>query len=121
MPSLHPDWTLLLCFAHTHGTVTVTLGLLFVPKVMYGPKPVGMGGGGGVWGGEQRGGGYGEVGFGEVGSGVVGMGWWWIWDDGYGEVAVGWWCGMVSSGVGAVGSWAVGSWDVRRWAVGWWL
>ncbi|XP_031413544.1 probable G-protein coupled receptor 179, partial [Meleagris gallopavo] len=39
VPSLHPDWMLLLCFAHTHGTVTVTLGLLFVPKVMHGPKP----------------------------------------------------------------------------------
>lgn len=33
VPSLHPDWTLLLFFAHTHGTVTMTLALLFIPKV----------------------------------------------------------------------------------------
>ncbi|XP_064177518.1 metabotropic glycine receptor isoform X2 [Anguilla rostrata] len=32
MPSLHPDWMLLLFFTHTHVTVTVTLGLLFIPK-----------------------------------------------------------------------------------------
>lgn len=32
-PSLHPDWMLLLSFAHTHVTVTVTLGLIFIPKV----------------------------------------------------------------------------------------
>lgn len=30
---LHPDWMLMLFFAHTHLTVTVTLGLLLVPKV----------------------------------------------------------------------------------------
>ncbi|CAG05469.1 unnamed protein product, partial [Tetraodon nigroviridis] len=30
---LHPDWMLLLFFTHTHLTVTVTLGLLLVPKV----------------------------------------------------------------------------------------
>uniref|UniRef100_A0A8C3JJ48 Uncharacterized protein n=1 Tax=Calidris pygmaea TaxID=425635 RepID=A0A8C3JJ48_9CHAR len=33
VPSLHPDWTLLLFFAHTHGTITMTLALLFIPKV----------------------------------------------------------------------------------------
>lgn len=32
-PELHPDWMLLLWFAHTHLTVTVTLGLMIVPKV----------------------------------------------------------------------------------------
>uniref|UniRef100_A0A671EIF6 G protein-coupled receptor 179 n=1 Tax=Rhinolophus ferrumequinum TaxID=59479 RepID=A0A671EIF6_RHIFE len=32
VPSLHPDWTLLLFFFHTHGTVTVTLALTFIPK-----------------------------------------------------------------------------------------
>lgn len=32
-PRLHPDWMLMLCFAHTHLTVTVTLCLLLVPKV----------------------------------------------------------------------------------------
>lgn len=32
-PELHPDWMLMLFFAHTHLTVTVTLGLLLVPKV----------------------------------------------------------------------------------------
>ncbi|OXB63829.1 UNVERIFIED_CONTAM: hypothetical protein H355_004794 [Colinus virginianus] len=56
VPSLHPDWTLLLCFAHTHGTVTVTLGLLFVPK----------------WGA----GGYGEVGYGVVAMGLCVLGRW---------------------------------------------
>lgn len=30
---LHPDWMLTLFFVHTHLTVTVTLGLMFVPKV----------------------------------------------------------------------------------------
>uniref|UniRef100_A0A6I8P4Q7 G-protein coupled receptors family 3 profile domain-containing protein n=1 Tax=Ornithorhynchus anatinus TaxID=9258 RepID=A0A6I8P4Q7_ORNAN len=40
VPSLHPDWTLLLCFVHTHGTVTVTLALLFVPKVSPGPPRI---------------------------------------------------------------------------------
>lgn len=33
VPGLHPDWMLMLFFAHTHLTVTVTLGLLLVPKV----------------------------------------------------------------------------------------
>lgn len=32
-PGLHPDWMLMLFFAHTHLTVTVSLGLLLVPKV----------------------------------------------------------------------------------------
>ncbi|CAL8370582.1 unnamed protein product [Boreogadus saida] len=31
-PGLHPDWMLLLVFGHTHLTVSVTLGLLLVPK-----------------------------------------------------------------------------------------
>ncbi|XP_067107339.1 metabotropic glycine receptor [Osmerus mordax] len=34
-PELHPDWMLLLVFAHTHLTVTVTLGLLLVPKFLF--------------------------------------------------------------------------------------
>ncbi|KAM9006210.1 putative G-protein coupled receptor 179 [Sarcophilus harrisii] len=34
VPSLHPDWTLLLFFIHTHGTVTMTLALLFIPKFL---------------------------------------------------------------------------------------
>lgn len=33
VPGLHPDWMLMLFFAHTHLTVTVTLCLLLVPKV----------------------------------------------------------------------------------------
>ncbi|KAL0966851.1 hypothetical protein UPYG_G00300940 [Umbra pygmaea] len=33
-PLWHPDWMLLLVFAHTHLTVTVTLGLLLVPKFL---------------------------------------------------------------------------------------
>lgn len=33
VPGLHPDWMLMLFFVHTHLTVTVTLGLLLVPKV----------------------------------------------------------------------------------------
>lgn len=33
VPGLHPDWMLMLFFAHTHLTVTVTLGLLLIPKV----------------------------------------------------------------------------------------
>ncbi|XP_029517145.1 metabotropic glycine receptor [Oncorhynchus nerka] len=33
-PELHPDWMLLLWFAHTHLTVTVTLGLMIVPKFL---------------------------------------------------------------------------------------
>ncbi|XP_051970433.1 probable G-protein coupled receptor 158 [Xyrauchen texanus] len=32
---LHPDWMLMLFFAHTHLTVTVTLGLLLVPKFLF--------------------------------------------------------------------------------------
>uniref|UniRef100_A0ABK0M006 G protein-coupled receptor 179 n=1 Tax=Rattus norvegicus TaxID=10116 RepID=A0ABK0M006_RAT len=32
VPSLHPDWTLLLFFLHTHSTVTTTLALIFIPK-----------------------------------------------------------------------------------------
>ncbi|TRY90706.1 hypothetical protein DNTS_002901 [Danionella cerebrum] len=36
-PSIHPDWTLLLFFTHTHVTTTVTLGLLFVPKFLHMP------------------------------------------------------------------------------------
>ncbi|EHB14193.1 Putative G-protein coupled receptor 179 [Heterocephalus glaber] len=31
VPSLHPDWTLLLFFFHTHSTVTTTLALIFFP------------------------------------------------------------------------------------------
>ncbi|XP_051528019.1 probable G-protein coupled receptor 158 isoform X2 [Myxocyprinus asiaticus] len=34
-PSLHPDWMLLLFFAHTHVTITVTLCLLFIPKFLH--------------------------------------------------------------------------------------
>ncbi|XP_047668809.1 probable G-protein coupled receptor 158 isoform X1 [Tachysurus fulvidraco] len=34
-PGLHPDWMLMLCFVHTHLTVTVTLGLLLVPKFVF--------------------------------------------------------------------------------------
>uniref|UniRef100_A0A665ULH0 G protein-coupled receptor 158b n=1 Tax=Echeneis naucrates TaxID=173247 RepID=A0A665ULH0_ECHNA len=34
VPGLHPDWMLMLFFAHTHLTVTVTLGLLLVPKFL---------------------------------------------------------------------------------------
>uniref|UniRef100_UPI003AAA44EA metabotropic glycine receptor n=1 Tax=Centroberyx gerrardi TaxID=166262 RepID=UPI003AAA44EA len=33
-PGLHPDWMLMLFFAHTHLTVTVSLGLLLVPKFL---------------------------------------------------------------------------------------
>lgn len=33
VPGLHPDWMLMLFFAHTHLTVSVTLGLLLIPKV----------------------------------------------------------------------------------------
>ncbi|XP_030627920.1 probable G-protein coupled receptor 158 [Chanos chanos] len=39
-PSLHPDWMLLLFFTHTHVTITVTLGLLFVPKFLHTSRPV---------------------------------------------------------------------------------
>ncbi|XP_037537980.1 probable G-protein coupled receptor 158 [Nematolebias whitei] len=34
VPGLHPDWMFMLTFAHTHLTVTVTLGLLLVPKFL---------------------------------------------------------------------------------------
>uniref|UniRef100_A0A3Q3INU6 G-protein coupled receptors family 3 profile domain-containing protein n=1 Tax=Monopterus albus TaxID=43700 RepID=A0A3Q3INU6_MONAL len=34
VPGLHPDWMFVLFFAHTHLTVTVTLGLLLVPKFL---------------------------------------------------------------------------------------
>ncbi|XP_053573446.1 probable G-protein coupled receptor 179 [Bombina bombina] len=39
VPSLHPDWTLLLFFIHTHGTVTMTLTLLFIPKFLHAGGP----------------------------------------------------------------------------------
>ncbi|XP_040605531.1 probable G-protein coupled receptor 179 isoform X2 [Mesocricetus auratus] len=32
VPSLHPDWTLVLFFLHTHSTVSATLALIFIPK-----------------------------------------------------------------------------------------
>ncbi|KAJ3614569.1 hypothetical protein NHX12_018141 [Muraenolepis orangiensis] len=35
LPSLHPDWMLLLSFTHTHVTTTVTLALLFIPKFLH--------------------------------------------------------------------------------------
>lgn len=38
VPSLHPDWTLLLFFLHTHSTVTTTLALIFIPKVRSSPS-----------------------------------------------------------------------------------
>uniref|UniRef100_A0A672PFU7 Probable G-protein coupled receptor 179 n=1 Tax=Sinocyclocheilus grahami TaxID=75366 RepID=A0A672PFU7_SINGR len=38
-PSIHPDWMLLLFFTHTHVTITVTLGLLFVPKLLHMSRP----------------------------------------------------------------------------------
>ncbi|KAJ8332387.1 hypothetical protein SKAU_G00425600 [Synaphobranchus kaupii] len=34
-PTLHPDWMLMLIFGHTHLTVTITLGLLLVPKFLF--------------------------------------------------------------------------------------
>ncbi|KAM6238628.1 putative G-protein coupled receptor 179 [Porphyrio hochstetteri] len=40
VPSLHPDWTLLLFFAHTHGTITTTLALLFIPKFLHAGSPL---------------------------------------------------------------------------------
>ncbi|KAM9267530.1 putative G-protein coupled receptor 179 [Morus bassanus] len=40
VPSLHPDWTLLLFFAHTHGTITMTLALLFIPKFLHASSPL---------------------------------------------------------------------------------
>nr|XP_005990138.1 PREDICTED: probable G-protein coupled receptor 179 [Latimeria chalumnae] len=39
-PSLHPDWLLLLFFAHTHVTITVTLALLFIPKFLHVGAPL---------------------------------------------------------------------------------
>ncbi|XP_066503153.1 metabotropic glycine receptor [Hoplias malabaricus] len=39
-PWLHPDWMLLLFFTHTHVTITVTLGLLFIPKFLHISRPV---------------------------------------------------------------------------------
>jgi hypothetical protein len=32
---LQPDWMLMLYFAHAHLTVTVTIGLLLIPKVLF--------------------------------------------------------------------------------------
>ncbi|NXG54730.1 GP179 protein, partial [Hemiprocne comata] len=40
VPSLHPDWTLLLFFAHTHSTITMTLALLFIPKFLHTGSPL---------------------------------------------------------------------------------
>ncbi|XP_068516807.1 probable G-protein coupled receptor 179 [Anas acuta] len=40
VPSLHPDWTLLLFFAHTHSTVTMTLALIFIPKFLHAGSPL---------------------------------------------------------------------------------
>ncbi|XP_071584366.1 probable G-protein coupled receptor 179 [Heliangelus exortis] len=40
VPSLHPDWTLLLFFAHTHSTITMTLVLLFIPKFLHAGSPL---------------------------------------------------------------------------------
>ncbi|XP_059686148.1 probable G-protein coupled receptor 179 [Gavia stellata] len=40
VPSLHPDWTLLLFFAHTHSTITMTLALLFIPKFLHAGSPL---------------------------------------------------------------------------------
>ncbi|GCB71627.1 hypothetical protein scyTo_0006015 [Scyliorhinus torazame] len=38
--TLHPDWMLLLFFAHSHLTVTVTLILLFIPKFLHVGAPL---------------------------------------------------------------------------------
>ncbi|XP_067825255.1 probable G-protein coupled receptor 179 [Heptranchias perlo] len=38
--TLHPDWMLLLFFAHSHLTVTVTLILLFIPKFIHMGAPL---------------------------------------------------------------------------------
>ncbi|XP_078385507.1 metabotropic glycine receptor-like [Cetorhinus maximus] len=38
--TLHPDWMLLLFFAHSHLTVTMTLILLFIPKFLHVGAPV---------------------------------------------------------------------------------
>uniref|UniRef100_A0A663E6D1 G protein-coupled receptor 179 n=1 Tax=Aquila chrysaetos chrysaetos TaxID=223781 RepID=A0A663E6D1_AQUCH len=40
VPSLHPDWTLLLFFAHTHSTITMTLALVFIPKFLHAGSPL---------------------------------------------------------------------------------
>ncbi|MBN3293813.1 GP158 protein, partial [Polypterus senegalus] len=40
LPSLHPDWMLLLFFTHTHVTISVTLGLLFIPKFLHMSSPL---------------------------------------------------------------------------------
>ncbi|XP_020641158.3 putative G-protein coupled receptor 179 isoform X1 [Pogona vitticeps] len=40
VPSLHPDWTLLLFFVHTHVTTTMTLALLFIPKFLHAGSPL---------------------------------------------------------------------------------
>ncbi|XP_034271509.1 probable G-protein coupled receptor 179 [Pantherophis guttatus] len=40
VPSLHPDWTLLLFFIHTHVTTTMTLALIFIPKFLYAGSPL---------------------------------------------------------------------------------
>ncbi|XP_019338119.1 probable G-protein coupled receptor 179 [Alligator mississippiensis] len=40
VPSLHPDWTLLLFFIHTHVTITMTLALLFIPKFLHAGSPL---------------------------------------------------------------------------------
>ncbi|CAM5178308.1 unnamed protein product [Eretmochelys imbricata] len=40
VPSLHPDWTLLLFFIHTHVTITMTLALLFIPKFLHAKSPL---------------------------------------------------------------------------------
>ncbi|XP_051984238.1 probable G-protein coupled receptor 158 [Xyrauchen texanus] len=34
-PGLHPDWMLMIFFVHTHVTVTITLGLLLIPKFLF--------------------------------------------------------------------------------------
>ncbi|KAJ7313645.1 hypothetical protein JRQ81_005220 [Phrynocephalus forsythii] len=40
VPSLHPDWSLLLFFVHTHVTTTMTLALLFIPKFLHAGSPL---------------------------------------------------------------------------------
>ncbi|XP_069490763.1 probable G-protein coupled receptor 179 [Ambystoma mexicanum] len=40
VPTLHPDWTLLLFFIHTHVTITLTLALLFIPKFLHAGSPL---------------------------------------------------------------------------------
>uniref|UniRef100_A0A8B9Z9D3 G-protein coupled receptors family 3 profile domain-containing protein n=1 Tax=Anas platyrhynchos TaxID=8839 RepID=A0A8B9Z9D3_ANAPL len=39
-PRCTPDWTLLLFFAHTHSTVTMTLALIFIPKFLHAGSPL---------------------------------------------------------------------------------